>query len=35
LFTTKDFAFNCDCFPNNGLGAISVLVDSHLDQQIR
>ena len=35
LFTTKDFAFNCYCFPNNGLGAISVLVDSHLAQQIR
>jgi hypothetical protein len=35
LFTTKDFAFNCDCFSDDGLGAISVLVDSHLAQQIR
>ena len=35
LFTTKDFSLNCDCFSDDGLGAISVLVDSHLAQQIR
>jgi hypothetical protein len=35
LFTTNDFALNCDCFSDNGLRAIIVLVDSHLVQQIR
>jgi hypothetical protein len=29
LFTTKDFSLNCDCFSDDGLGAVFVLIDSH------
>jgi len=35
LFTTNDFALNGDCFSDYGLVAITVLIDSHLAQQIR